>query len=65
MVCPMNVLFVLSGEEKGGKKTISMTVTTNQYFFNILFFSVFEKLNGIKLSQLVGCNLFPNSRQQR
>lgn len=46
----MDVLFALSEEEKG-KKTISMTITTDQYFLKTsLFFSVFENLNGIKLS---------------
>lgn len=50
IVCPMDVLFALSEEEKG-KKTISMTITTDQYFLKTsLFFSVFENLNGIKLS---------------
>ena len=49
MVCPMDVLFAFSEEEKG-KKTISMTITTDQYFLKTSFFAVFENLNGIKLS---------------
>ena len=34
MVCPMDVLFAFSEEEKG-KKTISMTITTEFYAIKV------------------------------